>query len=255
MSVVSCMFSWKVLSIQVTRDTPKKTHVHPFVGYHLLHPYIPPYIIHSLAIIITYFWTLFPSTLTSLFPHYTPILCSPWGIMDGKNAFFPSMIPNHHPCLKICSFKQLNAFFCNESFELCGCVKLQSLSFNNSLAQATTSGSDSPFVSFSMTWSAMVASSSLLNLQVSLCFSSMICLFDLPRNCRTKVQLQLARLQNNQTSQKHLCGCQTSDVAWQQKIWFEPMISSKEIKIQPTWFHQCLSKKYHWKSKKSRSLN
>ena len=40
-----------------------------------------------------------------------------------------------------------------------------------------------------------------------------------------------------------------------QKTWFEPMISSKEIKIQQTWFHQCLIKKYQWKSKRSRDLN
>ena len=40
-----------------------------------------------------------------------------------------------------------------------------------------------------------------------------------------------------------------------QKTWFEPMISSKEIKIQQTWFFQCFIKKYQWKSKRSRDLN
>ena len=35
-----------------------KTSVHPFVGYHLLNPWISPYIIYPLAITFTYFWTL-----------------------------------------------------------------------------------------------------------------------------------------------------------------------------------------------------
>ena len=33
-------------------------------------------------------------------PHYTPILCSPRGSMDGKNAFFSSVIPHHTSLLE-----------------------------------------------------------------------------------------------------------------------------------------------------------
>ena len=35
-----------------------------------------------------------------------------------------------------------------------------------------------------------------------------------------------------------------------QKTWFEPMISSKEIKIQQTWFYQCFIKKISIKKQK-----
>ena len=71
------------------------------------------------------------------------------------------------------------------------------------------------------------------------------------RNLMTKVQLQLASLQNKKTCQKHLCACQPSGQAWRRKLWFEPVISSKEIKIQQIWFDQYLIKKYQWKNQKN----
>ena len=53
-----CWLTWLVTEQHTYEWSLTKTSVHPFVGYHLLNPWISPYIIYPLAITFTYFWTL-----------------------------------------------------------------------------------------------------------------------------------------------------------------------------------------------------
>ena len=71
----------------------------------------------------------------------------------------------------------------------------------------------------------------------------------------TKVQLQLASLQKNKTSQKHLCGCQPSGHARHRKLGLSQWSPQRRSRYSKHDFINVSSKKYQWKSKRSRDLN
>ena len=71
----------------------------------------------------------------------------------------------------------------------------------------------------------------------------------------TKVQLQLASLQKNKTSQKHLCGCQPSGHARHRKLGLSQWFPQRRSRYSKHDFFNVSSKKYQWKSKRSRDLN
>ena len=104
----------------------------PF-GYHSYSPFPPLHLFYILFEPFGYhFYIPFP-LLHLFYPLFEPF---------GYHFYIPFPLVHH---------KQLKTIFLDiESLELCESVKLQSLSCNFSLAQATTSGSFSPLLNFSM---------------------------------------------------------------------------------------------------------
>ena len=178
----ACWLTWVVAEQHTYEWSLKKTSVHPFVGYHLLHPwYLFPHII-----LLGYHFHIFlnplATTLTSLFPFYAPFTYC-WTLW----------LPLLHPFSPTTPLLHIFEPFGYHSY-----IPFPLLHPFYIWLNPSPKGWHYSIFAWQEPY--------FLEPNITL------------RNLMTKVQLQLTSLQKNKTSQKHLCGCQPSGHAWHRKL-------------------------------------